>query len=233
METQGGTGVLGGERGGISRRDLIKGSVVAGGLVWAAPVLVSSPAAASHLCACNNGIQTTIKLPSNPTSSVNCGVQCISAHEGINFPCLTCLVDCLIEKKHIEFADEDFDFEHGRRRRTRIRLKSGITLLAVAIKSSDECWFATCPNFCPNTCERQSSQPGQPPTPCISNPVPDRIHVCPTGASGGTCPGGDTRCADPVAGETEILIDTLGEPINPAELSLCIPNALTGLCPAC
>lgn len=36
---------------GVSRRELIKKSVVAGGLVWAAPAVLAGPAAADHSCA--------------------------------------------------------------------------------------------------------------------------------------------------------------------------------------
>src|SRR2546421_80142 len=68
----------------ISRRDMIKASGVAGGLVWSAPLLLSGIAAAdpADTC-CTDGTKVTVKVTS--TSGANCnGTGCIddraSAH---------------------------------------------------------------------------------------------------------------------------------------------------------
>jgi hypothetical protein len=217
---------------GISRRDLITKSVVAGGLVWAAPVLFSTPAVGQTGCVCENGVETTIKVPSAP--SANCGVQCLSSRADFNFPCLDDLANCLFELGLIQF--ETLEFQHGQVRKARIVLRGGITLLAASIKSDNECYFSECPNFCPNTCQQQNGKA------CTGSNVvpPDRIIVCPGGLSGGTCPPAfaapsTTACggANPPVGpnDTEILFDVFGDPINAIELALCIPNALTGQCP--
>jgi hypothetical protein len=218
-----------GAEAGISRRDLIAKSVVAGGLVWAAPVLFSTPAIGQTGCSCPDGVETTIKVPSAP--SANCGVQCLSHHAGFNFPCLDDLANCLFELGLISF--ETLEFQHGKVRKARIVLRGGITLLSASIKSDNECYFADCPNFCPNTCELQAGGACK-----GANQVPpDRIVVCAGGGSGGNCPSslGTTACgnANPPLqpGDTEILFDTLLDPINAIELALCIPNALTGQCP--
>lgn len=64
--------------GGLSRRTLIKGSVVAGGLAWAAPMVMAGPAWASH--------DTTtecffVKISSNSgVSSPNYSSSCIAEH---------------------------------------------------------------------------------------------------------------------------------------------------------
>ena len=219
----------------ITRRQLIAGSVVAGGLAWAAPTLLSSPAAWATHCPCG-GIKTTAKLPSDPQSSVNCGVQCLSHREGFNFPCLDEMVDCLIDNNLIEIIPEDF--VHGQVRRARVILKEGISLLAVGAKSDNECYFAECDNgFCPNSCLLQSGDP------CTgaSDVPPNRVVVCPGGSTthvnctndtnattgGGAAP----NCGTPRALVTEFIVDMLGDPINAIEVALCIPNRLTQVCP--
>lgn len=220
---------------GISRRKLIAGSVAAGGLVWAAPSLLSSPAAwAGHTCPCN-GIKTTVKLPSDPDGSANCGVQCLSHLAHYNFPCLDDLVSCLIDQGFVTISNEDF--VHGQARRARVILSGGISILAVGAKSDNECYYAECVNdFCPNTCRLQS---GGACTGASAVP-PNRIIVCP----GGTTPGSDctndtnatTGSPDGAvctagSGVTEFIVDMHGDPINPIEVALCIPAALTGQCP--
>lgn len=209
---------------GISRRDMIAKSVVAGGLVWAVPTLTSTAAGALTGCPCEGGVQTTIKVPSQPAA--NCGVACLSQRERFNFPCLDDLANCLFDAGFISF--DTAVFQNGSQRQAKIVLTGGITLLAAAVKTQDNCVFADCSeNYCPNT----GTETGQ-------------IIVCPGGTSGGNCsdtgfPGG-TRIGNSTTPAlncsedstvTEILFDTKGDPINHIELALCIPNALTGQCP--
>lgn len=201
------------ERSGLSRRDLIKGSVVAGGLVWAAPGLMSSPASAQTGCPCVGGVQTTVKIPSSP--SANCGVSCLSSRANFNFPCLDDLVNCLFAAGYITFQE----FMNGQIRKARIVLSGGIKLLATAIKTTNECVFAECPNYCPNTCVGGDC-----------DPIPVTVIVCPGGNSGGSCPP-DVDCQNTDPLKTEIVYTSHGQPINHLELALCVPNALTGQCP--
>ena len=215
--------------GGISRRQMIAGSVVAGGLAWAAPSILSSPSAwAAHTCPCD-GVKTTVKLPSDPDGSANCGVQCLSHREEFNFPCLDDLVSCLIDQGFVTISNEDF--EHGQARKARVILTGGISLLAVGAKSDNECYFADCDDgFCPNTCETQAG------TACEGGSAvpPNRITVCPGGSTpGSTCVATATTapCVGPgAANRTEFIVDMQGDPINPIEVALCIPPALTGIC---
>lgn len=224
------------ENVGISRRQMIAGTVAAGGLVWAAPSLLSSPAAwAGHLCPCD-GIKTTVKLPSDPDGSANCGVQCLSHLEHYNFPCLDDLVSCLIDQGFVTISNEDF--QHGQARRARVILTGGISLLAVGAKSDNECYYAVCEtHFCPNTCRTQAGRA------CTGTSVvpPNRIIVCPGGATAGSNCTNDTNvttgspdgavCGTASASRTEFIVDMHGDPINPIEVALCIPAALTGQCP--
>lgn len=219
------TGTVDPNSGGLSRRDMIAKSVVAGGLVWAVPTLTSTPAGAVTGCPCDGGIRTTVKIPSSP--SANCGVACLSQRESLNFPCLDDLVNCLFEQGFIEFQA----LNNGQVRKARIVLSGGITLLGAAVKSADDCFFADCENgYCPNT---RSHANGSGSAEVVS---PDRITVCANGSSGGNCgisqPGSPaTPCTNTDPTKTEILFDTQGAPINHIELALCIPNALTGQCP--
>lgn len=227
-----------GEGFSLTRRQVIAGTIVGGGLMWAAPTLLSSPAAWATHCPCG-GIKATFKLPSNPESSVNCGVQCLSHRDEFNFPCPDDLLNCLIAEGFITQEPIPQPFDHGQIRKARITLTGGITVLAVGAKSDSECYFADCTNsYCPNTCEQQAG------VGCggADGVPPNRIVICPGGSTVHSSCTNDTSvttglpaapgCQTPQAGRTEIIVDTIGDPINPIELAICIPNALTGICPA-
>ena len=89
-------------QGNISRRDLIKKSAVAGGVVWAAPTLLAQPASASHGSHCAVRCQSYCRVKLEPGSggnynpSQNCessptagGFQCVTTIPG-DAPATTC-----------------------------------------------------------------------------------------------------------------------------------------------
>jgi hypothetical protein len=79
--------------GGISRRDMIKASVVAGALVWSAPVLLSGTAFAQTGCCEAPFQEVALKFTSaNP----NCGVTCLDHLVDENVDCCQALADALI-----------------------------------------------------------------------------------------------------------------------------------------
>jgi hypothetical protein len=81
---------------GISRRDLIKTSVVAGGVVWVAPTLLARPAGAGVSCDCPAGHLFAIK-----TENAKTGTTCTFDFGPAQFDCIDvtgatsaqCLID--------------------------------------------------------------------------------------------------------------------------------------------
>ena len=201
------------DEGGISRRDLIAKSAVAGGLVWASPVLFSGRAGATIPC-CDVGTPYTIKVAE--VGGVNCGVSCLSSLEDFNFDCLPDdLEDCFNELELIVG-----DFTEGGSDTATIHLKSGIGIIAAAVKTSNRCYHLTCNNLAtaqndaahPNTCFFQNDKVCDD----ITTP-PNRIWVIP-GANGGI----------------DVKVATNDDPdgtLNHVELSICVAPEITALCP--
>lgn len=63
----------GGETAGLSRRDMLKRSVVVGGLAWVAPTVLSSPVGASAV-SCPAGQRYAIKHNNGPHGAASCEV---------------------------------------------------------------------------------------------------------------------------------------------------------------
>jgi hypothetical protein len=83
--------------GGISRRDMIKASVIAGGLVWTAPVLLTGKAAAQEENCCQGGTLVAVKITQLQT--VNCGVSCLDLffpNNPKNIACCDPLAEALV-----------------------------------------------------------------------------------------------------------------------------------------
>ena len=203
------------EKGGITRRDVITKSVVAGGLVWASPVLFSGRAGAAAPC-CDVGTPYTIKVAE--VGGVNCGVACISSQADVNFPCPPKdFQDCLNNLQLIVG-----DFTEGGDDTATIHLAPGITVIAAAVKASDKCYFTECGNMTtsrtdnvhPNTCFKQSGAA------CGTGFTmpPNRIWVV---------PGAQPNSLD-VKVNTH---DAPDETLNHVELSICVAPEITGLCP--
>ena len=79
---------------GISRRDMIKASVVAGALVWSAPVLFSGTAHAQTGCCEAPFQEVALKFP---TANPNCGVTCLDHLVDENVDCCQALADALTD----------------------------------------------------------------------------------------------------------------------------------------
>ena len=80
--------------GGLSRRDMIKMSVVAGALVWSAPVLLSGTASAQTGCCDPPFQEVALKFP---TANPNCGVTCLDHLVDENVDCCQALADALTD----------------------------------------------------------------------------------------------------------------------------------------
>jgi hypothetical protein len=207
----------------LSRRDMIKASVVAGGLVWSAPLLLTGKAAAqtSGALCCPEGTPVTVKVSS--MTGVNCGVSCLDNFDDLNFDCPDDLVDCLGDPA-LELIVSDFS--SGGDDTATIVLAPGVSLIAASVKASNRCYFTRCdPCFtssqvdfsvCKNTCQQQNGNA------CSGVSIPpqnNRIWVIPN---------------VPNPGFTTIMVNTHAPPdgvLNHVELSLCIAPEITALCP--
>jgi hypothetical protein len=214
---------------GISRRDMIKTSVIAGGLVWSAPVLLTGKAAAApgDPC-CPNG--TPISVNISEQNGLNCGArQCLDNvlpgfPNGADFACQTGLTNCL--------GDLDLvvgDFQGGGTDEATITLAAGVTLIVGAVKTGSNCFFTRCqpglhttsPTDAvnPNICRQQTTN-----AVCTFNgndvPLPpevggrNRIYVTP-GPNG----------------TTVVHIDMSSDPLSQVELTICVAPEITALCP--
>lgn len=229
--------------GGISRRDMIKASVIAGGLIWSAPVLLTGQAAvaASTPC-CATGAPVRFKLTS--ATATNCGNSCFDHPPATQptwsfltaIPCSTTIGNCLISAGN-SFVKGIFKMGGSQ---ANIALKPGVTLIAAAAKTQDNCFFAVCPCFpgcqndtgtcdadmCKNTCGKEANGNACNPAPTIP---PNRVWVLmDTNVDANGNPNNPPGM-DP--GYTTVQVDTGGTSLNYVDLALCLAPAITGVCP--
>jgi len=213
--------------GGISRRDMIKASVIAGGLVWTAPVLLTGKAAAApgQLC-CEQGTAITFKVSSGSGSTCG-GSGCLDTFVSttnpptvVSFGCPPGLLQCLTTT--LGFVRNSFQ---GTQTAT-VTLDQGITLIAASVKGQNMCFYTICPCFpksdgtcssgcpssssCLNTCQQQGNNNS-----CNSLVPPNRITVSTSGSTTVV-----TVNLQPGDGNIDFL-----------QLSICVPQAVTGMCP--
>ncbi|HEV2068514.1 MAG TPA: twin-arginine translocation signal domain-containing protein [Acidimicrobiales bacterium] len=127
--------------GGLSRRDLITRTAVAGGLMWAAPVLLASPASATHdACACHDGLVYYIKIASQ--QGVNCGnITCTTRDNAKTAVCGTCLIDQGI------VVIADLVFQAGTVRFSSITLGDEVELVEFCAQTKSNRISVNCPGF--------------------------------------------------------------------------------------
>lgn len=218
------TATDGQDSGGFSRREVISKSVVAGGLIWASPVVLSGRAGAAVTC-CDVGTPVTIKVAEQ--TGVNCGVACISQRGSTNYDCPSDLVEC--------FDDLDLvvgDFTSGGADTARIVLAAGLSVITAAAKAGSNCYYADCPTPAtsqtdstnPNTCLGSAGGGGACTFRASETPLPP--------AAGGKNRVWLTAGTGAEAGKTIVNVNTHPDgQLNHVELSLCVSPAVTGICP--
>lgn len=127
----------------LDRRELIKKSVVAGGVVWTAPTLLTRPAwAQTNNCnTCSGGIYY-LKIPSqNP---VNCGENgsCGTRARYNGHQC----GECLAAIQAIQFSPTEF-FSNGKVRKARITIDARLRLIEAETKFSSTCQRLLCETY--------------------------------------------------------------------------------------
>ena len=213
-------------RGGLSRRDMIKASVVAGALVWTAPVLLSGTAYAAAErpeCPCAPaGTPVRLNISSSQISSANCGnVGCLSSRDAsLAVACGTkeqTLFSCIISAPaNLMRFRPPTDQNMGL---ATLDLDPLITVISVAFRhqaNSIDCVYTDCgPNMATSPTTGQNTT-----VTGAVRPLPNQLWVT-TGDPGGL--GGQT-----------IHIDTtpVGQQDNWGDLNLllCVSNAVTGRC---
>jgi hypothetical protein len=208
--------------GGLSRRDMIKASVIAGGLVWSAPVLLTGKAAAlvnpSACCptgfSSNVGFKITNYNAGQDMATVNCGADCLTSVVP-NLGCSTQLPDCLVDQGFVDVVA----FEKGSLNPNpvpgfaTIDISEDARILAVAVNTEHWCIIAECPTFAPNTCSTSNAANPCPTSPSVA--TTPRITVTPNGTGQ----------------RINIQMQLGDETINQLHIALCINSDITGVCP--
>jgi hypothetical protein len=213
--------------GGLSRRDMIKASVVAGALVWSAPVLLSGTAYAQAErpeCPCAPaGTPVRLNISGGnpgPITSANCGnVGCLIARDpSLDVACGTreqALFNCIVSAPaNLMRFVAPTDKEAGL---ATIELDPMITVISAAFRhqaNSIDCVFTDCG---PDMATSQASGTNTTVTGAV-RPLPNQIWVTPGGGLGGQTIHIDTTAV----GQQDNWIE-----IN---LILCVSNAVTGRC---
>lgn len=219
---------------GTTRRDVLKKGIIAGGLVWAAPVVASGTAWADFVqdnCACNNGFIVYTKYSGKSTNSGATPTmnQCLDPLTGAVGVPVTCLFQLnLITVGTVTNAD----------RQARLNFGASVWLMKTAMKSTNDCYYGFCgqPGYDINGTKNGfrtqfvANGSGQPPhepgTHLASDPL---IFEYNNGACG-TIAGqldGTTACGkiDTVLYDTGSIPGASGgDPLNYIELLLCLPG---------
>lgn len=127
-----------------SRRDMLKKTVVAGGLIWAAPTILSAPAGAQTSSNCrdceNNGVLYRVKISS--ATSANCGDACIDIRgvygSGPGQPrCGSCLFDVgALARTEV--------FVNGQYRGAEVTIDPRLRLIEAGVQYKGECYTVDC-----------------------------------------------------------------------------------------
>ena len=214
---------------GISRRDMIKASVIAGGLVWTAPVLLAGRASAAPSTCCPPGFETAIAIKYTTGNTLgNCGVTCLDMGKigvnGNNLPCPD--LACISQQG---FAVTTFDTSGGNPiTKGTIVLNADVRLIAAAVRSSSTCFWTECddpahPGLAndkttgfPDQCEGITPCP----TPSVANP--NRIWVTTAGSGSGF--------TTTIHMELQASDFPGNSGINQAEIYVCVDSRVTGRC---
>ena len=209
--------------GGISRRDMIKASVVAGALVWSAPVLLTGRASADHVwppdppdenCPCA-GTLVRFKIGSD-IPSANCGnTLCLEARDSglvMSVPCgdtEEAIVCAIKADELISFTAANFP-----QGTATLAIDPLISLVAVAVRrAGGQCIFTDCGTNHLSTA--RLAAPGNPPNTDVNGdplPFPNQVWVTNSGQT--------------------VNIQLNGNPrnITQIDLLLCVSRAVTGQC---
>ncbi len=212
-------------RDGLSRRDLIKRSAVAGAVVWAAPVLDSSAAWGSTPTDCNECNGLTLYSKYAPGNSNTVGNQCLA-------PCPPVTVISGAVATQCGLISVDDTVKSGENRAD-ISFSSQVRLIRTSIKSTNDCYVTTCvDNFCsvrqytPSTnppCNTEATQ-GTPLAGPLTPPLFEFFAPNTTTSCGSAPTGTPCGCASEVR-RVKYNTDGVGRngtPLNFVEILLCL-----------
>ncbi len=147
------------KRDGLSRRDLIKRSAVAGAVVWTAPVLSSSAAWGQTPEDCNECDGLTLYSKYAPGNSQTVGNQCLA-------PCppVTVISDGVATACGLYSVTDSVTTNS---KQADITFSNKVRLIRTSIKSTDDCFTTTCKD---NFCSVRAYTPS-------TNPVCDTEHT--------------------------------------------------------
>lgn len=124
--------------GGITRRQMLKASAVAGGMVWAAPLVSSGTAWAgssgggANACACDGAVVYAKFAPGN---SQTCQNQCLQPGDVTRYN-----FDCLVAAGVISVCDDVTTQENN----ASLAFLKGTSPLKLALKTTSDCYVTRC-----------------------------------------------------------------------------------------
>lgn len=190
--------------GGFSRRTLLKGSVVAGGLAWAAPVLFAGPASAQTGCTSCPGLLINVKMAGQGGAD-NCGNACLDTRGTVIVNGQAkCAGDCPDSQTFVRKQDDTV--VNGQVRESIVHLAPDFTVVSASFKSSSNCFYADCNTTPPFKTTDISG----------ADVTPTRIVLEPEQAGDPFFPGG-TR----IIFDTNGIPDSKGPPLNFVDILIC------------
>jgi hypothetical protein len=124
------------KKDGLSRRDLIKRSAVAGAIVWAAPVIDSSAAWGQTPTDCNECNGLTLYSKYAPGNSNTVGNQCLAPCPPVTVISSSVLTACGL-------ISTDDTVQSGAND-ARVTFSTAVRLIRTSIKSTNDCYMSSC-----------------------------------------------------------------------------------------
>lgn len=203
--------------GGISRRDLLKRSAVAGGVLWVTPALTSGTAwGQTGSCDCDGSPVYTKIAGSSGSDAQTCNNQCLNPDDiqGVGF-------DCLEKNGYVASTQTSNDIAT-----VEFQSKS-IFLNRMALKASDVCYMITCVENFGTVWTFDQDEQNEPKDP--ARILPDRTAAHPAFKfedGDGTPLGNSNNGAPPGTKVRKITWDSTELPhkVNFVEFILCVEN---------
>ena len=199
--------------GGISRRDLLKRSAVAGGVIWAAPVLTSGTAwGQASTCDCDGSPVYTKIAGVAGNDAQTCNNQCLNPDNlpSIGFGCLQDNGYVATTVTNNELASVEFQ-------------SKSIFLNRLAMKVSESCYMITCVEQFSETFIFENADQNEPKDDAIGDQSPPLF----TFADGDGTSLGNSNSGVPAGTKVrKIGFDTtaLQHKVNFVEFILCVEN---------
>jgi hypothetical protein len=208
--------------GGISRRDMIKASVIAGGLVWSAPVLLAGRASAAPATCCPSIFETAFAIKFTPGNNQgNCGATCLDANIAGNINNLPCpSLSCLLG------GSDPFITATVTDSSATIVFDENFRVIAAAVQTNKYCLFT----YCELTGGLSTAQNSGTANSCDDSGAPDCPNIVPNGDDPNRVWVETVPTSSIVRVELQPEDFTGQSGLSQVEIFLCVNSVVTGMC---